>query len=196
MTDTLDVQPEVVTAAPATCTHGNTPETCKTCRDTERKRAQRSQEKEEKAKKAKNRLPISEWQEDNRRQLGKDHREELEERQERVLDQIHWLKAQIDGTYNVTPDETDYFVNFADGMLDVQDDVNQYGVLHTLDIGAEFINEYRRNPEFRASFKNINSAWGSPIFHGENADEIWIRYGYLTAIPSNLVCGTVCMVPL
>jgi hypothetical protein len=31
---------------------------------------------------------------------------EWEERQERVLDTLHWMESWVNGTYNVSPDDT------------------------------------------------------------------------------------------
>jgi hypothetical protein len=187
MADQVELEDGVQPDTTAVCSHGTPAGDCKKCADAARKRKQREKEKQEKKKEKESQLPLAEWQEANRKELSKDQNAELAQRHEEVLDQIHWLKAWINDTYNVDPSETDFYVGLEEGIEDMERDVKQYGVLLGYDVLSNLVRAYRKDSEYRANLKNTKM-WGELIFNEENADEIWIKYGYLAAIPSQMTC--------
>jgi hypothetical protein len=183
MTDTVQVQD----SAPV-CPHGEQEASCKKCKDAARKRKQRSHEKERQeqaaAEKAQLSMTTQEWWNFNRAKLTEAQNAELGKRQESVLDTVFWMQAWIDGTYDVDPNDANFYVGLEEGTADIEADIRKFDTTYGYEAQQQLVERIRETAEFRQYVKTL----GRPIFNGENATEIWLRYNYLVAIPSQLAC--------
>jgi hypothetical protein len=92
-------------------------------------------------------------------------------RQEIVFDTLHWMKAQIDGTYDVDPNDSTVFVGLAEGIADLEADVREHG---TCLMEITLLGEFWKSPELLPVLMARNDATGT-----------FARYGIVTAIPEH-----------
>jgi len=71
--------------------------------------------------------PLQFW-EVQRKKLSEDELARLNERQESVFDQVHWMESWANGTYDVSPDDALYYVGLEEGIADLEADVAQHGL--------------------------------------------------------------------
>jgi hypothetical protein len=183
MTDEVEVQNSV-----PVCPHSEQATTCRKCKDAARKRNERSKVKQQKEQSAQStaetQMPTQEWWNLNRSKLTEAQNAELAARQETVLDTLHWMQAWTKGTYNVDPSATDYYVGLEEGTADMEADIAKFDATYCFDTASMHTEIFRTSPTFRETIKD----YGRAIFNGENATEIWLKYGYLVAVPSQLAC--------
>jgi hypothetical protein len=94
---------------------------------------------------------------------------ELQERQERVFDLLHWMQAQVKGTYNADPNDETVYVGLEEGAANVAADVAAHGICEMEVILLGFW----REPELLAELK-LNEA-----------TQAFCRYGLITGIPGH-----------
>jgi hypothetical protein len=97
---------------------------------------------------------------------------EWEERQERVLDTLHWMESWVNGTYNVSPDDTLCYVGLEEGIADLEADVAKHGL--TI-IEVTLIPFWK--PEEKDFFQRVVNRSGPT--------EVFIRYGIIVGIPEH-----------
>lgn len=161
-------------------------------RNRERKRKHRAEQKDAKAtaeqgaaqKAMEAQMTIQEWWNFNRSKLTEEQNAELAKRQETVLDTVYWMQGWIQGTYNVDPSETDYYVGLVEGTADLDVDIRKYGTTYAFETLYQHTEQYRES----ASFRDNVRGYGPRVFHGKNATEIWLTTGLLVAVPSQKVC--------
>jgi hypothetical protein len=95
---------------------------------------------------------------------------ELLEQQERVFDQLHWMDAQVNGTYDVDPNDATVYVGVEEGAADVAADVATNGICQM----EVLLVEFWRTP---AVFAQLTQR--------ENATATFARLGIITAIPDH-----------
>jgi hypothetical protein len=128
-------------------------------------------------------MPTQDWWSSNRATLTEEERHHLHELDEATLDQIHWMLAQWPGSTYLDPSDQ-YYVGLEEGTADMEDHVRKYGVTYFFNLPDQGSESFRRGGEFRERIRT----WGQEIFHGMNATELWLKYGYLVAVPSQLRC--------
>src|SRR5258706_14895346 len=48
-------------------------------------------------------------------------------RQEEIFDTLYWMRQEVDGTYSVSPDDTECFVGIEEGDEDINRQLRDYG---------------------------------------------------------------------
>lgn len=104
---------------------------------------------------------------------------EWQARQEVVLDHVHWVRHQLDGSYNdpasphyCDPNDPTVYVGLAEGTADLEDDIGEHGICQT-EILA--LGQFWRDAELYAS-----------LLRDGDADSIFAQYGLLTAVPGHI----------
>jgi hypothetical protein len=95
---------------------------------------------------------------------------EWRERQECVLDTMHWMESWMSGTYNVSPSETEYYVGIEEGDEDLRRDIAEHG-----ECGATpilWVGKFWQDPNLLAQLTS-----------GETPSAIFAKFGILTALP-------------
>lgn len=152
------------------CRHGLDPKACKKCIDAARKREDRKRERIE--KEADKSQTLDAFWKAQQSLVSPSTLAPLLARQERVLDSLHWLKQQLDGTYDVDPNDAECYVSFEEGAAGLIEDFKTFGYVETQIAMPDF--NFWQNPE---RFK----VWTS----GNVATATFARYGIVTAIPSH-----------
>lgn len=155
-----------------TCRHELDPTSCKKCIDAARQRNKRKRVANEKAAQAASdsTQTLDAFWKAQRSLVSRETLAPMLARQERVLDSLHWLKAQLDGTYDVDPNEAEFYVSFEEGAADIIRDYETFGFCQT-EISW---NEFWRNPELLQMLTSRNDATAT-----------YARYGIITAVPSH-----------
>src|SRR5713226_3456674 len=52
---------------------------------------------------------------------------EWKARQEEIFDTLHWMRQVMDGTYNVSPEDTECYVGIEEGDEDIKRMLREYG---------------------------------------------------------------------
>jgi hypothetical protein len=132
-------------------------------RDAERKRAERAEQK------VRDSLSAIESKEDlwaaNRSLLSESELSALSERQERALDQLHWMDSVLAGN-NLPPDDPDY-VSLEEGAADLDEFVKANG---TVGLKILWFGDYWRQP-----------VWEK--FQGDDPTSIFARLGFVVGFP-------------
>lgn len=159
--------------AVANCRHGKDPAACKTCiRDKERQKEKRDRiamEKKVKAASDTSQSLDAFWKA-QRSLVSPSTLAPMLQRQERVLDSLHWLKDQLDGTYDVDPNDAECYVGFEEGAADIIRDFATFGYCQT-EISW---NDFWKDPDL---FQMLTSR--------DDATATFARYGIVTAIPEH-----------
>jgi hypothetical protein len=163
------VTPEAQGAEPeATCKHGLDPSTCKKCIDAARKREERRRDKA--AEEADKSATVEQFWKAQRSLVSRETLAPMLERQEAVLDTLHWLKAQMEGTYDVDPNDSTVYVGFEEGAADLIADYEANGYVQTEIAWLDFW----KNPDLLQRLLSRNDATAT-----------FARYGIITAIPDH-----------
>lgn len=109
------------------------------------------------------------WQH-NRKQLPETELNALLEKQERVWDQLHWTNAVMNGTYDVSPDDTECFVSVEEGAADLFEFVKTHG---TVTMELILIPEYWKTPLYAEKFQ------------GSDPTGIFARLGLVISVPGH-----------
>jgi hypothetical protein len=91
------------------------------------------------------------------------------ERQEEVFDTLHWMNQVMDGTYNVDPSETEYYVGIEEGDEDIERMVRDYGEVAAITL---LLGKFWQNPELLTE-----------LTKDENPTAIFLKYGILVGLP-------------
>lgn len=150
------------------CRHGLDPKACKKCIDAARKREDRKRERIE--KEADKSQTLDAFWKAQRSLVSPSTLAPLFARQERVLDSLHWLKQQLDGTYDVDPNDAECYVGFEEGAKELIEDYEAHGYCQT-EISW---NEFWKDPDL---FQMLTSR--------DDATATFARYGIVTAIPDH-----------
>lgn len=94
----------------------------------------------------------------------------LLERQERVFDLLHWMEAQVNGTYDVDPNDETAYVGLEEGTADVAADVTEHGAVPVETILLEF---WKRPDTF------------AMLTQRGDGTNIFVRYGIVTGLPGH-----------
>jgi hypothetical protein len=149
-------------------------------KDAERKREERKKAREDKQrvtaeKKAGEATSFPEYWEQQRTKLTQAQRDEYEARQEKIFDMLYWMQQVMDGTYNVSPTDAEYFVGIEEGDDDIKRMVREYGEAFAT---AVLLLPYWQEPHTLAQLTK----------GGENhPTTIFAKYGILTALPDGAV---------
>lgn len=166
--------------AVANCRHGKDPAACNTCiRDKERKQEKRDLQRNEKLSKAASDTSqtCDAFWKAQRSLVSPSTLAPLLERQERVLDSLHWLRHQLDGSYNdptsphyTDPNDSECYVSFEEGAVDIIRDYETFGYCQT-EISW---NEFWKDTELFQMLTSRNDATAT-----------FARYGILIAFPEH-----------
>ncbi len=92
------------------------------------------------------------------------------ERQERVLDTLYFLDANLNGTYDVSPDDTACYVSVEEGHEDLRRDIAEHGICAVTVIGL--LGKFWQQPELLEKLTKSG-----------DATTIAALYGIMTAVP-------------
>lgn len=151
------------------CRHGLDPTECKKCQDAARKREERKRDKIQ--KQADSSQTLDAFWKAQQSLVSPSTLAPLLARQERVLDSLHWLKQQLDGTYDVDPNDAECYVGFEEGAKDLIEDFETFGYVETQIAMPGF--KFWQDPE---RFK----VWTS----GNEPTATFARWGIITGVPS------------
>jgi hypothetical protein len=162
---------EIDDVSPA-CRHGLDEGECRLCQDAARQRKVRANKKHEKQAKAavEQSQTLDAFWKAQRGLVSPSTLAPLLERQETVLDSLHWLKQQLDGTYDVDPTDAECFVGWEEGAADLIRDYESHGFCQT----EISMNEFWKHPELFQTLTSRNDATAT-----------YARYGIITAIPDH-----------
>ena len=96
------------------------------------------------------------------------------ERQERVKDQVHWMTAQMNGSYDADPNDASVYVGLEEGVADLLADVREHGLTQTL------IYQWKNYWQIPEHFEMLTSPKASA------ADDAFARYGVVIGVPERL----------
>jgi hypothetical protein len=175
----------------------------------QKRRYQRAAKRKERAKKAEanaeakaakleaeiraadSKLTIQKFWERNRDRLDETTRAQYVTLHEQVLDQLCWMWDQMHGTYDVKPEEVDFYVSLEEGYDELKafvaehgDDLYAYDLYHTDGYGAK--NYDRPNLQTVECYKDDwtfrESCAGMSL-----SSRIFLTTGLLTAMPNRFV---------
>jgi hypothetical protein len=92
------------------------------------------------------------------------------ERQERVLDTLHFLDENLNGTYDVSQDDTECYVSIEEGDEDLRQDIAEHGICAVTVIGL--LGKFWQQPELLEKLTKPG-----------DATSIAALYGIITAVP-------------
>jgi len=95
---------------------------------------------------------------------------EWRERQECVFDTLHWMESWMDGTYNIHPSETEYYVGIEEGDEDLRRDIAEFGECGVTPI--LWIGPFWQDPDLLAQLTS-----------GDTPSAVFAKFGILTALP-------------
>jgi hypothetical protein len=103
---------------------------------------------------------------------------EWRERQECVLDTMHWMESWMSGTYNVSPSETEYYVGIEEGDEDLRRDIAEHGVCGATPVllVGKFWQDSALLAQLTNSERRVAGGSGMP-------SAIFAKFGILTALP-------------
>jgi hypothetical protein len=137
-------------------------------KDAERKRVERQQVKAE--KEVESIETYEQLWEHNRKNLTQQTLDALWEQQEKVFDQLHWVNAMLDGTYDVSPADTECYVSLEEGAADVAAFVKTHGLAN---LEIILLGQYWKTPLYQERFQ------------GSDPDSIFARLGLVVALPAH-----------
>ena len=100
-----------------------------------------------------------------------------------MLDTLFWMEQWETRTYDIPPNDRLY-LGVEKGTADMEADISQFDTTYCFETPETHAELFRTSPTFRENLKD----YGRPLFNDENATEVWLRYGYLVAIPSQRAC--------
>jgi hypothetical protein len=116
--------------------------------------------------------PLQFW-EAQRKKLSADELTKLLERESAVIDTMHWMESWVNGTYNVSPEDTLCYVGLEEGIAYLEVDVVQDGLCM---IEVTLIDKFWSDAE-KDFFQSVVMKGG--------ATATFIKYGIVTAIPEH-----------
>jgi hypothetical protein len=93
-----------------------------------------------------------------------------EVRQEEILGTVHWMNAVMDGTYNVSPDDTECYVGVEEGDEDIKRMLREYGEAGITPV--LLLGKFWTDPELLAQ-----------LTKDEKPTAIFAKFGILVALP-------------
>jgi hypothetical protein len=131
-------------------------------------------------------LTLGQFWNRNRNQLPEDTRAQYVILHEQVLDQLAWMWDNLYGTYDVKPEEEDFYISLEEGFADMEAFVKEHDILYRYSLSDA--TNYDR-PDWVNLFVYKNDEYGArEQAKQENlATRIWLSCGLLTALPWEFV---------
>jgi hypothetical protein len=145
-------------------------------KDAERKRNDRARKKQEDAAKATETIlaqarTLEEFWAASLTTADSQKLAEWRVRQEQIFDTLYWMRQVMDGTYNVSPDDTECYVGIEEGDEDIKRMLREYGETFAT---AVVLLPFWQEPQTLAQLTQ----------GGENQPTtIFAKFGILTALP-------------
>jgi hypothetical protein len=143
---------------------------------------------EEAIRQSDTKLTIGKFWAKNRDRLDEDTRAQYVQLHEQVLDQLAWMWDWMHGTYDVKPEEVDFYVSLEEGYSDMEKFVAEHGVVYGYDLGLFNITAKSYDRPGLQNVELYKDDWEFRTSMQQNvATRIWLSCGLLLALPNEFV---------